>query len=164
MPDMTDGGRPGRILVVDDMESMCYLLETLLSERGHEVRTANTGAQALAAAQDFDCQVAVVDYRLPDTNGLDLIPELRSRRPGLRAILMTSYGTRALQESVNGHGLCGYVPKPFNNEQMIEQIEQAVAAALRETPADEPPDEGGADSLGGADASGTPRPSPHTCW
>jgi DNA-binding NtrC family response regulator len=157
---MIGAGRPGRILVVDDMESMCQLLDALLSERGHEVRTTTTGAQALAAAQDFDCQVAVVDYRLPDTDGLDLIRKLRTRRPGLRAILMTSYGTRALQESVDANGLCGYMPKPFDNERMIEQIEQAVAAALLETPEAEPHAGGKTDSRGGAVASGTPRPSP----
>jgi DNA-binding NtrC family response regulator len=121
--------RPGRILVVDDMESMCRLMEALLSDRGHEVRTATTGAAALEIVRSFDCDVAIVDYRLLDADGLDLIGELRALRPRLKAILMTSYGDPGLQERLAEQGLSGYMAKPFNNAKMIESVERLVAEA-----------------------------------
>lgn len=116
----------GRILVVDDAENMCWVLDRILSERGHAVRTARSAAEALAAAADFDCHVAVVDYRLPDGNGLDLIVEMTRRLPSLRSILMTSYGTPELRQQIRSAGLFGYLDKPFENDAMIRVVEDAV--------------------------------------
>jgi DNA-binding NtrC family response regulator len=109
----------GRILVVDDQPNMCWVLSKLLSERGHEVRTAHDASGALAALVDFDCQVAVVDYRLPDLGGIALINKMRERLPGLRAILMTSYGSASLRQRAMDEKLFAYLDKPFNNDIMI---------------------------------------------
>jgi DNA-binding NtrC family response regulator len=119
---------PGRILVVDDQADLCWVLSKILSERGHEVRTAQSGARALAAMAGFDCQVAAVDYRLPDWEGLRLVVEMRSRRPQLRAILMTSYGDAALRQRVASEQLFGYLDKPFKNDLMVQCIEDAILA------------------------------------
>ena len=119
----------GRILVVDDQENLCWVLSRVLSERGHEVRTALCGAQALRVAAGFDCQVAIVDYRLPDTTGMALIAQLRSRLPHLRAILMTSYGSAALRAEVRQGGLFAYFDKPFVNTRMTETVETAILEA-----------------------------------
>ncbi|MDD5309180.1 MAG: response regulator [Deltaproteobacteria bacterium] len=119
----------GRILVVDDQPDICWVLSKLLSERGHEVRTAQSGADALAALASFECQVAVVDYRLPDANGIELIPRMTERSPRLRAILMTSYGNALLRQGVIDQDLFAYFDKPFNNELMIRTVEDAVRAS-----------------------------------
>ena len=116
----------GRILVVDDQENLCWVLARILSERGHVVRTAQSGALALRAAAGFDCQLAIVDYRLPDTTGMALIALLREGQPHLRAILMTSHGSEALREEVRASGLFGYFDKPFSNRRMIESVESAI--------------------------------------
>ena len=117
----------GRILVVDDQPNMCWVLSKLLSERGHEVRTAHDASGALAAIEDFDCQVAVVDYRLPDLGGIALINKMRERLPALRAILMTSYGSAALRQRATDEKLFAYLDKPFNNDIMICTIEEGTA-------------------------------------
>lgn len=116
----------GRILVVDDQPNMCWVIAKLLSLRGHEVRTAHDGAAALAVLADFDCQVAVVDYRLPDWGGLALIARMKELLPGLYAILMTSYGSAALRQRAMDEGIFAYLDKPFNNDVMICTIEDAV--------------------------------------
>lgn len=118
----------GRILVVDDQPNMCWVLSKLLSERGHNVRIAYNGMEALAAVANLDCQVAVVDYRLPDLDGIALITKMRLRLPRLRAILMTSYGSAALRQRAMDDGLFAYLDKPFNNDLMICTIEDAVRA------------------------------------
>ncbi len=120
----------GRILVVDDQENLCWVLARILSERGHVVRTAASGSLAIRAAAGFDCQVAIVDYRLPDTNGTALIARLRADAPRLRAILMTSYGSEALREEVRASGLHGYFEKPFVNLRMIASVESAIRESL----------------------------------
>ena len=118
----------GRVLVVDDQENLCWVISRLLSERGHVVRSALNGAQALRVASAFECQVAIVDFRLPDTSGLALIAQLRIARPGLRTILMTSYGSAALRDEVRAGGLFAYFDKPFVNSQMVEAVEAALLA------------------------------------
>lgn len=123
--------RAGRILVVDDQEDLCWVLARLLGERGHAVRTARSVAQALRVASAFDCEVAVVDYRLPDGTGLSLVERLRVDVPGLRAILMTSFGGSALREQVRALAFHAYFDKPFVNALMIASVEAALSA--RET-------------------------------
>jgi DNA-binding NtrC family response regulator len=119
---------PGRVLVVDDQENICWVLAKLLSERNHVVRTAHTGAAALSALATFDCHVAVVDYRLPDRDGCSLIQEMTRRVPGLRAILMTSYGSASLREIVSQGGAYAYFDKPFKNSAIIRVVEEAIDA------------------------------------
>ncbi len=119
----------GRILIVDDQPNMCWVLSKLLSERGHEVRTAYHGAAALAALADYDCQVAVVDYRLPDTDGIELVARMVDRLPRLQPILMTSYGSAALRQSATDDGFFAYLDKPFNNDLMMSTIEDAILVA-----------------------------------
>ncbi len=116
----------GRILVVDDQENMCWVLSKLLSERGHIVRTAQSGARALRLLDDFDCQVAVVDYRLPDYAGIALIQAMTSRLPPMKAILMTSYGSVSVRRQAVEEGVLAYFDKPFKNDLMIETIEGGV--------------------------------------
>jgi two-component system NtrC family response regulator len=116
------------VLVVDDQEHMCWVLDKLLSQRGHTVRTANTRAASLGVIPSFDCQVAVVDYRLPDANGISLIVELTARLPKLRAILMTSYGGKSIRQKAEAQPIFAYFDKPFDNDLMIRAVEAAVLA------------------------------------
>lgn len=118
----------GHILIVDDQENMCWVLSKLLADRGHLVRTAQSGARALKALDGFECQVAVVDYRLPDADGLSLIAKMRSRLGDLRAILMSSYGSAALRNQASEEHLFAYLDKPFNNDLMLETIEAGIRA------------------------------------
>ncbi|MBI4577992.1 MAG: response regulator [Planctomycetes bacterium] len=111
---------------MDDQEDMCWILSKLLSERGHVVRTAQCRARARKAIDDFDCQVAVVDYRLPDSNGIALITEMTSKLPALRSILMTSYGSAAVRGQAVAEKVFAYVEKPFKNGRMIEVIEAGI--------------------------------------
>ena len=118
----------GRILVVDDQADMCWVLSKLLSKRGHIVGTAQSGACALKMLDGFDCQVVVVDYRLPDSNGIALSIQMTSRLPRLISILMTSYGGDALCNQAMDENLFAYFDKPFNNDIMIATIESGLQA------------------------------------
>ncbi|MBI5481152.1 MAG: response regulator [Deltaproteobacteria bacterium] len=128
MPPTDEDAPRGRILVVDDQEDVCWVVAKLLSARGHETRTAGSGASALKVVAGFECQVALVDYRLPDGSGLALIRELTSRWPRLRSILMTSYGSAALRQQVTDENLFAYFDKPFNNDLIVGAVEDAIRA------------------------------------
>jgi CheY-like chemotaxis protein len=72
-----------RVLIVDDYEDIATALEMMLSAAGHQVRTALTGQDAIAIAETFEPELAIVDIQLPDTTGYALARKLRStvRRP-----------------------------------------------------------------------------------
>ena len=118
----------GRLLIVDDQANMCWVLEKILSERGHQVYTALNGAEALVRLTNFDCQVAVVDYRLPDIDGLELMIKMIRVIPYMKFIFMTSYGDAALRQRASEMNCFAYFDKPFRNCLMIGAIEDALHA------------------------------------
>jgi CheY-like chemotaxis protein len=77
------GMAPQRILAVDDDVTLQDVLTFFLG-KGYEVRSATTGADALARVRHEPVDLVVLDYRLPDRTGLEVLTELRSIRPSLR--------------------------------------------------------------------------------
>jgi len=107
------------ILVVDDQQSMCWILFKILSDAGFSVETAKSGKEALSVETNSKISAAIIDYRLPDKNGLDLFLELRKQNPKLVGLLITSYGSQELQEKALRLGFDAYFDKPFDNETLI---------------------------------------------
>ena len=118
------------ILVVDDQEHMCWILRKVLSEAGYRVRTAHKGKEALQVYADEEVMVAIIDYRLPDMNGLQLFQQLNSgaSRP-LAGILITSYGSPKLREEALSVGFCAYLDKPFSHQKLLECLDKITAGA-----------------------------------
>src|SRR5512140_1969311 len=92
------GGReqapaPGSILIIDDEAAIRESLQTLLEMEGFQVDTAGEGEEGLAqiAARPFD--LVLLDFALPDRNGLDILRDIRERDPDLAVIMITAYGT-----------------------------------------------------------------------
>ena len=118
---------PARILVVDDDHFTRALFDGLLRERGVDLHLAETGAQARAACAGHAFNLVLMDQRLPDANGLDLLREFRAVRPRLLAILITGHADvqdamRAVRE-----GLFDYRTKPFDN---LDDLEKLIDNAL----------------------------------
>ena len=116
-----------RILVVDDDESICDIIERALIRVGYTVSTAKNAseAQALFAANDYD--VVLSDLKMPDMNGIDLIDQLKAKSSYLGSILMTGHST---EESVINAFTQGkinyYLTKPFELEELLETVSAAV--------------------------------------
>ena len=87
-----DTGRktPAKVLIVDDEPSSLELLEVYLSEKGYEICCAVDGAECLRKVADFKPQVLVLDVRLPDADGLDILKELKGRRNAPHVIIITA--------------------------------------------------------------------------
>lgn len=111
-----------RVLVVDDQENMCWILARVLTQAGFEVVTAGSGAEALARVAAEPVDAAILDYRLPDQNGLAVLAELQRQLPGLTAVLITSYGSAELKRSALAHGFHAYFDKPFNTWELIASL------------------------------------------
>ena len=110
------------ILVVDDQESMCWILSKILQEAGFSVKTAGTAKEALSIATNNKILATIIDYRLPDKNGFELFLELRNRNPKILGVLITSYGSKELREEALRLGFDAYLDKPFQNQALIAAL------------------------------------------
>ena len=117
------------ILIVDSEPSMCWILSKILSDAGYQVKTAVNGKEALHIFSHTTVSLTILDYRLPDTDGIALFRELKARNPDIFGILMTAYGSETLRENALRSGFSFYFNKPINNQQLVDSVNK-VAASL----------------------------------
>lgn len=118
-----------QILIVDDESSVLFLLREVLEERGHEVLSATSGVQVVAmavAGQLEDVELVLSDLAMPDLDGLELLADLRKRRPSLPFVLLTARGSERVAARAMKAGAFDYLPKPFE----LDELEAIVARAL----------------------------------
>ncbi|MEW6228654.1 MAG: sigma-54 dependent transcriptional regulator [Bacillota bacterium] len=115
------------ILVVDDDQGIRETLEAVLSEEGYRISTAATGQSALQMAGERDFQLVLLDLRMPDIGGLELLPRLRSELPWAPVIIMTAYGTIKTAVEAVKQGAYDFVAKPFDLDEMRITIEKALS-------------------------------------
>src|SRR5258707_5385435 len=85
----------GAILIIDDESAIRESLETLLEFEGFSVESAETGEDGLVKLGDRPFDLVLLDFALPDRNGLEILADIRSRDPQLAVIIITAYGTLA---------------------------------------------------------------------
>lgn len=111
-----------RILVVDDDESIRKVLLTILEEEGYSVDTAKNGREAISKSNRKFYNLALIDIRLPDIQGTELLSKIRDTTPKMRKIIITGYPS--LQNAVDAlnRGADAYVMKPFEMEKVLKTI------------------------------------------
>jgi two-component system response regulator RegA len=123
------------LLIVDDDAPLCQRLARAMERRGFVVSTAESVATGTAAATGQPPAFAVVDLRLGDGSGLDVVSALRLARPGARIVMLTGYGNIATAVAAVKAGALDYLPKPAD----ADAVERALLAQEGETPA--PPED-----------------------
>jgi len=88
---ITDVASDQPILVIDDDADICDSLTKVLERQGYEVLTANSGEEAIAIAQQRACQMAFIDVRLPNIDGLETLLRLKEMNPDILPIMMTGF-------------------------------------------------------------------------
>jgi two-component system response regulator RegA len=100
------------LLIVDDDAPLCQRLARAMERRGFVVATAESVAAGVAAATAHPPAFAVVDLRLGDGSGLDVVSALRGARPEARIVVLTGYGNIATAVAAVKAGALDYLPKP----------------------------------------------------
>jgi two-component system response regulator RegA len=118
------------LLLVDDDKAFLARLERAMEKRGFSVRSADTVTAGLAAVEAAPPAFAVVDLRLEDGNGLDVVDALHKRRPEARAVVLTGYGNIATAVTAVKLGAVDYLSKPADADDVINAL-----LATGETPA-----------------------------
>ncbi len=110
------------LLLVDDDAAFLTRLERAMVRRGFDVRVAGTVAAGLAAVAEKPPAFAVVDLRLEDGNGLDVVSALHQRRPDARAVVLTGYGNIATAVTAVKLGAMDYLSKPADADDVINAL------------------------------------------
>lgn len=121
-PSDTDSTEGVKVLVVDDEESLADLVNMALRYEGWEVAVAHSVAEAVAKAQSFQPDIAVLDIMLPDGDGISLMKRIRELRPKLPVLFLTAKD--AVEDRVHGLTAGGddYITKPFSLEELVARI------------------------------------------
>src|SRR5574341_2691419 len=120
--------RDKRILVVDDEESVRWALRKAMEQAGYRVDLAADGPAGLVAAADPAVDLVLLDVRLPGQDGLELLREIRKRRPDLPVIMMTAYGTLQVAVEAMRLGAYDYIGKPFDTDEVLLVVQKALEA------------------------------------
>src|SRR6056297_2041479 len=109
---LRDIGPDKSLLLVDDDEPFLRRLERAMEKRGFEVESAGSVAAGIAIATARPTAYAVIDLRLEDGNGLDVVETLREKRPDARIVVLTGYGAIATAVAAVKMGATDYLSKP----------------------------------------------------
>lgn len=118
-----------RLLIVEDSENLCRMMQRGFEQRGYEVRIAHCASGAVAAMQDWIPEFALLDLRLPDQAGLHLIPRIKAANPAVRIVMLTGYASVATAVEAIKLGATDYLVKPAD----VQAIEAAFVRSDRLT-------------------------------
>ena len=116
------------ILVVEDDEDLLKVLKTALDREGYGVRAALTAKETLGIKEGFD--IAILDIRLPDMDGIELLRLLKGREPGMDAIIITGYSSLESAVDALRIGIWDYLVKPFPVEELCRTVKNLVERRL----------------------------------
>jgi len=116
--------QPMNILVVEDDAALRDALLITLETAGHRASGAGSGPEALALIERQTFQMVISDLRMAPMDGLQLLAEIRRRKPGLPVLLMTAFGDVDKAVAAMKGGACDFMLKPFEPRALLEQIER----------------------------------------
>ncbi|MCP4903046.1 MAG: sigma-54-dependent Fis family transcriptional regulator [bacterium] len=111
--------------MIDDEPVLQDVLGTLLRSNGFECHIASNAAEGLETLRETEVDLVLLDVMLPDRSGLDVLPEIKIHDPNLPVVIITAYSSVESAIQAMQHGAFHYVPKPFNNEEVLHVIRQA---------------------------------------
>jgi DNA-binding NtrC family response regulator len=125
-------GERARILIVDDDGSIRKVLATILEEEGYAADTAKNGTQAIKKSKVKFYNLALIDIRLPDMEGIKPLTRIRETTPKMRKIIITGYPS--LQNAIEAlnKGADAYIMKPFDMDKVLETIKEQLRKQQKE--------------------------------
>jgi len=121
--------RKTSLLIVDDDEDMLETLSDILQEKGYQTETAKTGKKAIVKAKERFFDVALVDLRLPDITGIELLRTFRKNRPTMMNIMITGHAALHTAIDALNLGANAYIMKPIDPERLDQVIKECLARA-----------------------------------
>ena len=115
-----------RILILEDEKLIRWAMRSRLAEEGYGVDEAESGKDALGLLREHDHDLLLLDYRLPDTTGLEVLERVRIEAPDLAVVMMTAYGTVENAVQAMKLGAFDYLTKPVNLDELVLIVQRAL--------------------------------------
>jgi len=117
---------PSRVLVVDDERLIRWSLEQTLGKSGYDVETAADGARAMAAVREETPDLVLLDLKLPDTDGIQVLRQIKQTHPEIPVVIMTAYADVATAVEAMRLGAYDYISKPIDFENLAVALRNAL--------------------------------------
>src|SRR3989337_3621448 len=124
--------KTARILIVDDDENIRRVLAAILEDEGYSVESVGTAKKGIEKSETDFFNLALLDVRLPDMEGIELLAKLRETKPKMRKIIITGYPTLQNAVAAVNKGADAYVMKPFDVEKILQTIKEQLKKQAEE--------------------------------
>lgn len=114
------------ILVIDDEDGILNLIAIILGKRGYNVVKADNAAAGLELVATLNPQLVILDYMMPDMDGLDILTRIKAGFPETYVIMFTGKGSEEIAVELMKAGASDYLRKPFNNQNLLERVENVL--------------------------------------
>jgi two-component system response regulator AtoC len=125
-----------RVRIADDEELIRKSLVKLLRAEGYEVDAVGTAAEVLESVRRDPPQILILDLRLPDGSGIELLPRLKALAPELEVVVITAFGDLSTAVEAMRQGATDFLKKPYEMHEIVLAIERLRAGIARETQLD----------------------------
>ncbi len=115
-----------KILVVDDQRAVCYSFQRFLQSEGFDVHTATSGEDALSVLNDANPDLVIMDVRMPEMDGLEVLRRIKESHPKVQVIMMTAFSTTEKAIEAIKLGAYDYLTKPFDNDELLIRAKDAI--------------------------------------
>jgi|SRR5512137_35602 DNA-binding response OmpR family regulator len=118
------------ILIVDDEENLRRTLALILQREGYEVSTAASVAEGRQYLHSGTFNLVFLDLKLPDANGLTLLPEIREQHPETPVLILTAHDKLGVAIEAVTHGASDYLLKPIDPPLLIKRVKEILAQEM----------------------------------
>jgi two-component system response regulator HydG len=115
-----------KILIIDDDTDICQLLDRFLKRKGHDTSYFTSGKKALVHLKENDFDIVFCDFRLPDTDGKELLVNIKELNPKTQVIIITGYSDVKIAVDVIKSGAFDYITKPLLPEEILMLVDKAL--------------------------------------
>ena len=120
---------PKHILIVEDDIVFCKLLQKFLEKNDYQTQDSQSAARAFELLEQQTFDLAVLDYRLPDQNGIEILRWLRTNRPDVQAVLMSRYDDQDVTAEARALGAADFITKPVSPKELLERLRRIEAVS-----------------------------------
>src|SRR5262245_27828813 len=121
-----------RVLIAEDEKTYARTVERYLQERGHEVKLCHTGKETLRSLAEAEWDVLLLDLKLPDADGVELLAQVRKEYADLQTIIVTGFANVEAAINCMRQGAFDYLTKPPNFEELVARVQNAGEKTLLE--------------------------------
>lgn len=121
-----------KFLIVDDEPDVVDSVSELFTLRNYNVVTATSGTKALEIVKKENPNIIILDIRMPDISGMDVLKEVKKNYPKIRVIMLTGVEDESTKNMAMGLGASGYLTKPYSYSELLEMSRKLIQEICQE--------------------------------